>query len=184
MCKYTKKLLLLPLALLLLQCNGTKPAQSEGSQDQLESANPQQKQMPVVISEQAQEQQAPIEQGIAGKVLWQAGNLMPSPDAPISQPSHVQRTLYVYELTKGNQVKTTDGVFHTDIQTNLVTQVVTDANGNFAVTLKPGKYSLFSKEEKGLFANLFDGEMNINPVEVKQGQVTNVEFLINYQASY
>lgn len=109
---------------------------------------------------------------------------MPSPDAPPSKGRGVQRTLYVYELTNGAQARTIDGVFHTNIQTNLVTQVVTDANGNFAVSLKPGKYSLFSKEEKGLYANLFDGENNIFPVEVKEGQVTDVEFLINYQASY
>lgn len=179
-----EKLLLLPLALLFLQCNGSKSSQSANPQEQTGQANAQQEQAPVATAQQAQDQQAPIEQGIAGKVLWQAGNQMPSPDVPPSKGRGVQRTLYIYELTNSNQAKTTDGVFHTNIQTNLVTQVVTDANGNFAVSLKPGKYSLFSKEEKGMFANLFDGEMNINPVEVKEGQVTNVEFLINYQASY
>ncbi len=110
---------------------------------------------------------------------------MPSPNAPKSSGKRgAQRTLYIYELTKGTQTNTLEGVFHTNIQTNLVTQVVTDANGNFAVGLAPGKYSLFSKEEKGLYANLFDGENNIFPVEVQQGQVTTVEFLINYNASY
>ncbi|PRY10936.1 hypothetical protein CLV24_11263 [Pontibacter ummariensis] len=176
------KLLLLPLALLLWQCNGTKQAhQPPNQQEQMENKEqgPLSAQKPA-----AQEQQAPITQGISGKVLWQAGNQMPSPDAPPSKGRGVQRTLYVYELTNGAQARTIDGVFHTNIQTNLVTQVVTDANGNFAVSLKPGKYSLFSKEEKGLYANLFDGENNIFPVEVKEGQVTDVEFLINYQASY
>ena len=179
-----EKLLLLPLALLFMQCNGSKSSQSANPQEQAEPANTQQKQAPVASASQAQDQQAPIEQGIAGKVLWVAGNQMPSPDVPLSKGRGVQRTLYIYELTNSSQAKTTEGVFHTNIQTNLVTQVVTDANGNFAVSLKPGKYSLFSKEEKGMFANLFDGEMNINPVEVKQGEVTNIEFLINYQASY
>ncbi|GHA66132.1 carboxypeptidase-like regulatory domain-containing protein [Pontibacter akesuensis] len=134
---------------------------------------------------QAQEQQAPIAQGIRGRVVMESGNQMPSPNAPKSSGKRgAQRTLYIYELTKGTQTNTLEGVFHTNIQTNLVTQVVTDANGNFAVGLAPGKYSLFSKEEKGLYANLFDGENNIFPVEVQQGQVTTVEFLINYNASY
>ncbi|GAB3824036.1 hypothetical protein GCM10028895_31770 [Pontibacter rugosus] len=134
---------------------------------------------------QLQEQQAPIKQGVAGRVVMQSGNQMPSPNAPKSSGKRgVQRTVYVYKLTNGNQANTQDGVFHTNIQTNLVTQVVTDANGNFAVNLRPGKYSLFTKEEKGLYANLFDGENNIFPVEVQQGQVTDVEFLINYNASY
>ncbi|MDX5422322.1 MAG: carboxypeptidase-like regulatory domain-containing protein [Hymenobacteraceae bacterium] len=165
------KLLLLPLAL-LLSCNGTQLAhQSVNQQEQR-------------AEQQVQDQQAPIEQGIVGKVLWEEGNRMPSPDLPPGRPKGVQRTVFIYELTNGAQAKTIDGVFHTNIQTNLVTQVVTDANGNFAVSLKPGRYSLFTKEEKGLYANLFDGEHNIFPVEVQQGQVTEVEFLINYKASY
>ena len=134
---------------------------------------------------QVQQNQAAIKQGITGRILWESGNRMPSPDAPPTESKRgVQRTVYIYKLTNANQVTTQDGVFHTSIQTNLVSQVVTDANGNFSVALEPGKYSLFTKEEKGLYANLFDGEMNIFPVEVKEGQVTTIEFLINYQASY
>jgi hypothetical protein len=172
-----EKLLLLPLALLLSQCNGTKQTEDQPLNQQEQVENKEQPQ-------HAREQQIPIEQGISGKVLWQSGNQMPSPDAPPSKGKGVQRTVYIYELTNGTQATTTDGVFHTNIQTNLVTQVVTDANGNFSVSLKPGRYSLFTNEEKGLYANLFDGDMNIFPVEVKEGQVTNVEFLINYNASY
>jgi len=110
---------------------------------------------------------------------------MPSPDAPASPGKRgVQRTLYIYELTNATQVSTTDGVFHTNIPTKLVKRVVTDADGHFAVRLKPGRYSLFTKEEEGLYANLFDGENNIFPVEVKEGEVIEVEFLINHKAAY
>ncbi|WP_162055348.1 carboxypeptidase-like regulatory domain-containing protein [Pontibacter pamirensis] len=177
------KLLLLPLTLLLSFCNGTShSSQSQVNQEQMEQPDTQRQNASAAA--QAQEQQAPIEQGIAGKVIEKSGNQMPSPDAPPSKGRGVQRTVYVYELTNGNQAKTIDGVFHTNIQTNLVTQVVTDANGNFAVSLESGRYSLFTKEEQGFYANLFDGENNIFPVEVQEGQVTNVEFLINYNASY
>ncbi len=109
---------------------------------------------------------------------------MPSPDAPPSQGRGVQRTVYVYELTNASQATAVDGVFYTNLKTNLVAQVETDADGSFSVNLQPGTYSLFTKEEKGLFASIFDGEMNINPVEVQKGQVTNVELVINYRASY
>ena len=110
---------------------------------------------------------------------------MPSPDAPPSSGRRgVERTVCIYELTNSSQTTSQDGVFHTAIQTKLITQVKTDANGNFTVNLKPGRYSLFTKEEQGLYANLFDGEMNIFPVEVKKGEVTAVEFLVNYNAFY
>ncbi|WP_204281873.1 carboxypeptidase-like regulatory domain-containing protein [Pontibacter burrus] len=134
---------------------------------------------------QVQQSQAAIKQGISGRILWESGNRMPSPDAPPTESKRgVQRTVYIYKLTNANQVTTQNGVFHTNIQTNLVSKVVTDANGYFSVALEPGNYSLFTEEEKGLYANLFDGEMNIFPVEVKKGEVTTIEFLINYQASY
>ncbi|MBF9255499.1 carboxypeptidase regulatory-like domain-containing protein [Pontibacter sp. 172403-2] len=188
------KLLLLPFALLLSNCSNSKPAtsgQEEQTQETEQAINPPQNPSTSIsiggaTSQKAQqEQQAPIEQGITGQVLWVSGNQMPSPDAPQSSGKRgIQRTVYVYELTNSSQATTTDGVFHTNIQTKLVTQVTTDAEGNFAVSLPPGKYSLFTKEENGLYANLFDGEMNIFPVEVQKGQVTNVEFVINYKASY
>ncbi|WP_238395688.1 carboxypeptidase regulatory-like domain-containing protein [Pontibacter pudoricolor] len=162
--------------LLLAACCGSKQGKATtGSEADTTSVN----------TTQVQQNQATIKQGIAGRILWESGNRMPSPDAPPTESKRgVQRTVYIYELTNANQVTTQNGVFHTNIQTKLVAEVATDANGNFSVALKPGKYSLFTKEEKGLYANLFDGEMNIFPVEVKDGQVSTIEFLVNYQASY
>ncbi|RIJ37449.1 carboxypeptidase-like regulatory domain-containing protein [Pontibacter oryzae] len=173
------RLLLMPLALLLSQCNGAQNAHQ--SQSEQEQTMPAQNQVHMAQDEQ---QPAPVEQGITGKVLWVAGNQMPSPDAPPSKGRGVQRTMYVYELTNSSQTTSTDGVFHANIQAKLVAQFTTDANGSFSVSLEPGKYSLFSKEEKGFYANQYDGENNVFPIEVQQGQVTNVEFQINYQANY
>jgi hypothetical protein len=162
--------------LLLAACCGSKQGKATaGSEADTTSVN----------ATQVQQSQAAIKQGITGRILWQAGNQMPSPDAPPTENKRgVERTVYIYELTNANQVTTQNGVFHTNIQTKLVAETTSDANGFFSVALKPGRYSLFTKEEKGLYANMFDGEMNIFPVEVKEGQVTTIEFLINYQASY
>lgn len=177
-----RKLLLLPSALLLWQCNGTQRHQALPPQEHAKPVAEASDSHSGMVQES---RQSPISQGIKGQVLWQAGNQMPSPDAPASTGKKgVQRTLYIYKLTNASQTTSTDGVFYTGIQTNLVTQVVTDAKGNFAVNLAPGQYSLFSKEEQGLYANLFDGKMNIFPVEVQKGQVTTIEFLINYKANY
>lgn len=173
------KLLLLPLVLLLSQCNGANQTHQNQPEQMENQELPQQTKL-----NEAQEQQTPIEQGISGQVLWVSGNQMPSPDAPPSKGRGVQRTIHIYQLTNASQAKTTAGVFHTNIQTTLIAKVLTDANGHFAVNLEPGTYSLFTEEEKGLFASIFDGEMNINPVEVQQGQVTNIEIAVNYQAAY
>ncbi|RAU84100.1 collagen binding domain-containing protein [Pontibacter arcticus] len=184
-----KKLLLLPLVLLLLSCRNSKPAAPDSPASETEPIAELPNQSPVeaisVGADQTKESQQPsIKQGIAGQVFWQQGNQMPSPDAPRrSSKNGVQRTVYIYTLTNTSKAKAT-GVFYSNIQTKLVTQVITDANGNFTVSLEPGKYSLFTKEEEGLFANLMDGEGNIYPVEVQQNQVTRIEFLINYNATY
>ncbi|TXK45335.1 carboxypeptidase regulatory-like domain-containing protein [Pontibacter qinzhouensis] len=186
------KLLLLPL-FLLANCSSSTSVQQYDTQ-QMETTTeqvPQDQELPTgvaaspAVERLLQAQKSTLKQGIAGRVLWVTGNQMPSPDVPRSSGKKgVQRQVFIYQLTKGAQATTIDGVFHTNIQTNLVTQVVTDANGYFAVSLEPGHYSVFSKEEQGLFANLFDGEGHIFPVEVKQGEVTPVEFLINYNATY
>lgn len=165
------KLLLIGLSLLLTVCNGTQGTSGQESEA---------RELKAQTSQQMQ-----IKQGIRGQILWEAGNQMPSPDAPPSKgPRGVERTVYIYELTNSSQTTSQDGVFHTAIQTKLITQVKTDTNGNFAVRLEPGRYSLFTKEEQGLYANLLDGDMNIFPVEVKEGEVTTVEFLVNYNAFY
>lgn len=130
-----------------------------------------------------------IEQGIAGKVIWLEGNLMPGiGDEPEvnrkrfkGQP--VKRSIHIYKLTTMDEA-TAEGVFFRDIQTSLVTKVETNKEGEFAVSLPEGRYSIFTEEEEGLFANSFDGEGYINPVTVKKGEISTITIEINYKAAY
>lgn len=109
---------------------------------------------------------------------------MPSPDAPPQGTGQgVKRELYIHELTNMAQVQG-EPPFYQQIQTKRVAKVVSDENGDFSAELKPGKYSLFVKEKDGFYANLFDGQNNIYPVEVKEKKVTEVEFVIDHQATY
>lgn len=123
-------------------------------------------------------------QGIKGKIIFKQGDFMPSPDAPPQGTGHgVKRELHIHELTNLGQVQG-EPPFYQQIQTKRVAKVVSDEDGSFSVELKPGKYSLFVKENDGYYANLFDGQNNIYPVEVKENQVTEVEFIIDHQATY
>jgi hypothetical protein len=129
-------------------------------------------------------QSGTIRQGIAGKVVVRTGNHMPGPGKIIPPPaSPAAREILVYPLTNSFQVQTS-GSFYTQIQTKLVAKIVSRPDGTVRLFLPPGKYSLFSQEKEGLFANRLDGENNIFPVEVKAGQLTAVEFIIDYHASY
>lgn len=132
-----------------------------------------------------------LTQGISGKVLWIEGNHMPTiideknpnntPQPP--QPKGVQREVHVYERASMNQAAA-NGVFFSNIQTKLVEKVQTDEEGNFAIALPPGSYSLFVQEEEGLFANQMDGQGHINPVEVAKDSVSQITIEVNYKAAY
>ncbi|WP_152425094.1 carboxypeptidase-like regulatory domain-containing protein [Nafulsella turpanensis] len=129
------------------------------------------------------------EQGLAGQVRWLEGNFMPTisenpeEEQNKKQGKPVQRVLHIYELTTMDEA-TSEGTFFHDIESKLVQTVETNKKGEFVVGLPPGRYSVFVKEEQGLFANSFDGEGNINPVTVKEGEITRIEIDINYAAAY
>lgn len=132
-----------------------------------------------------------VTQGIAGQVLWIEGNQMPivideeNPQAARQrpEPKGVEREIHIYELTTMGDAKG-NGVFFSNIQTKLVEKVKTDEEGKFAVALPTGKYSVFVKEEEGLFANNMDGQGHINPVEVNTDSITPITLEVNYKAAY
>jgi hypothetical protein len=128
-------------------------------------------------------------QGIKGRVYWVEGNQMPrimddgsGKTAPESKVG-VQRTILIHELTHADQVEVGDFLIG-EIHSVLVQKISTDENGDYAVRLPPGKYSLFTVESDGHFANTFDAENNLNPVEVKAGEWEVFDIVVDYMAAY
>lgn len=92
-----------------------------------------------------------IEEGIWGDIWFWKGNFMPI------QPSGiicgVKRTVYIYELTTMADVDQIDySPLFSQIHTDLITTVESDAEGFFQVSLEPGTYSLFIKEGDNFYA--------------------------------
>jgi hypothetical protein len=130
----------------------------------------------------------PEGQGIAGKVTWVEGNQMPmiltdGKSSSRNTSKAIQRTLKIYPLTKLSDLKLEDGLF-TGIASNPIAEVKTDENGTYTIQLSPGKYSVFTVEDGGLFANIFDGDGNVQPVTVKEGEWTLLNIQVNYKAVY
>ncbi len=124
-------------------------------------------------------------QGIEGYLYKVSGNQMPSPDIRPSLPKGVKGDLYIYELTNVNQaVKKTGSSFYSSVSTRLIKKVQTNNKGYFKVILAPGKYSIFIKKDTVLYANRFDSQNNIAPVEVKRRKMTKVEVRMDYNAVY
>lgn len=123
-------------------------------------------------------------QGICGKVVWVEGNQMPGPGPGTRpKPKGVVREIHVYEVTTLQQTLRENG-FYKEIKTTLVAKTVSRQDGSYKVELPPGRYSVFTKEAEGLFANLFDQTGAINPVVVEAGKFTNLDLSVNYKAAY
>ncbi|MEL7148109.1 MAG: carboxypeptidase regulatory-like domain-containing protein, partial [Bacteroidota bacterium] len=73
---------------------------------------------------------------------------------------------------------------YTTVGTKKVAEVVTDDKGKYAISLKPGKYSVFTKEAGGYFSNRFDSDNNIGVVTVTADNVTTYDIKIDFKASY
>jgi hypothetical protein len=125
-----------------------------------------------------------LRQGIKGQVFWVAGNQMPGPGAMKRSNHGIQRELYVYELTTLEQATLSSDGFFSNIQTKLVTKISTKADGTFKLRLPTGEYSLFVKEDKGMFANHFDQNNAINPIIIKQKRFAWLPITVDYQAAY
>jgi hypothetical protein len=123
------------------------------------------------------------QQGICGKVVWLEGNQMPGPGAKPTKPAGIVREVYIYEAVTTQQCTEENG-FYKNIKTPLVAKVKSRKDGSFKVKLKPGIYSVFVKEQEGLWANLFDGEGRINPITVSDKNWTTIVFEVNYKAAF
>ena len=126
-----------------------------------------------------------ITTGVEGTVLKVSGNQMPSPDRPPSKPAGLRATVCIYELTNMSQVvREGQSPSYTAINTKLIKTVESNSKGKFRVRLPPGKYSLFIKTDKGYYSNGFDGQNNINPVEVIKKKLSKIELRFDQGATY
>lgn len=126
---------------------------------------------------------ASIKQGIEGRLIWVEGNQMPGPDRKPTPSQGVAREVYIYPLLSLSDVKI-EGVFVSEVNQQPIIKIQSDQNGNFAVNLPPGEYSVLIKETDGLFVNAFDSQNHLNPVVVGSRDITRVEISINYLAAY
>src|SRR6187551_2087675 len=122
-------------------------------------------------------------QGIKGQVFWVSGNQMPGSGKVKSPQQGMSREILVYPEVKLADTKQSDGFF-TEIQGKPVACALSKADGSFKIKLPPGNYSVFVKESKGLFANLFDGQGIINPVKVKSKKYIWITLTVDYEAVY
>jgi hypothetical protein len=134
----------------------------------------------ISLLENAQAQKPGI---LQGQVFWVSGDQMPGPDKIKNPQQGIVREVYIYNATNLSDATQQDGFF-TAIQTAFVTKVLSESDGSFKVKLPPGKYSVFVKEDKGLFANLYDSNGCINCVLVNSRKASWITLTVDYLAAY
>jgi hypothetical protein len=124
-------------------------------------------------------------QGVEGYLYKVSGNQMPSPDIKPAPPRGIRGTLLVYQLTNSSQaIKKEGSQFYSSVSTRLVKKIQTNNIGYFNVQLAPGKYSIFIQKASLLYANRFDSQNNIAPIEVIPGRMSRIEVRMDYNAVY
>lgn len=122
-------------------------------------------------------------EGIQGQVFWLSGNQMPGPGKSILPQHGVTREIIVYKAAMLKDVEQ-NGQFFSTVNTELVTKAVSKADGSFKIKLPPGKYSVFTQESKGLFANIIDQDGCVSCVEVRPKKYSWMTITVDYEAAY
>ena len=129
-------------------------------------------------------QQAAGTQGIKGNITWIEGNLMPGPDKKDGLKKGVQRTVFIYSVATASQA-TGEAPLYQEVKSKLVAKVESDSTGFYQCDLKPGRYSVLTKEESGkFFSGLSNDNMELSPVEVLENAMIVYDIQINYKAVY
>jgi hypothetical protein len=108
---------------------------------------------------------------------------MPVVDPAYAKITPVIRDIYVYEALDNSKIEfVSGGTFFRTINAELVAIVRSDADGFFQISLDPGKYSFFVKEDTLFYANEWDNEGHILSAKVLENEVTKRQIDITYKA--
>ena len=122
-------------------------------------------------------------EGIQGQVFWLSGNQMPGPGKSILPQQGISREIVVYKATTLQDAEQ-NGQFFSNVRTELVTTVQSKADGSFKIKIPPGKYSVFTQEQNGLFANLIDQDGCVSCVVVHPKKYSWMTITVDYDAAY
>lgn len=103
-------------------------------------------------------------------------------DPVLIAPTPVIREIFIHKAT--TTTESGSGPFFASIPTDLVATVSSDATGFYEVEVVPGTYSVFVREDASFYANSFDDQGRIQPVEVTANTVSELQIDITHKASF
>lgn len=122
-------------------------------------------------------------EGIKGQVFWISGNQIPGPGNLVSPGHGVVREVVIYKAATLEDVVQNDNFFQ-EVKTELIGKILSRPDGSFKIKLPPGEYSLFTQEQKGLFANGIDQKGCISCLTIKPKNYSWITITVDYEAVY
>lgn len=127
---------------------------------------------------------------VSGTVEFWSGDFMPTfpGDDRTGTVEKVSRKLFLFEraLLARDVTLSDEGdpTFYESINTQLIAISESDANGEFSIIAPPGHYTLVVEENGLFYANSFDGDGAVFPVDVTDDNNVSVVFEITYMATF
>ncbi|GAB3501089.1 hypothetical protein GCM10027341_27410 [Spirosoma knui] len=112
---------------------------------------------------------------------------MPSPDSPQPAPNGTpaERDVLIFQLLNLGQIDAGDNGFINSVRGVKPIKIIkSKKDGTYCVSLPVGRYSIVVREPKGLYANLFDSQSNVNPVTVTRNRLSRNRLEITHQAVF
>ena len=122
--------------------------------------------------------------GIRGRIFEKKGNQMPMKGQTSSNGLPLSTAVYIFEPTTIDQTAGLNGSICSNVLSRLVDSVISDSKGKYFIALKPGKYTMLVKYDKGYFVPFFSGFNELAIIEIKPKLVSELDIIVNEQASY
>ena len=119
-----------------------------------------------------------------GEVRWVTGNQMPGPNRATTEGAPVVREIFIYKPLLQKELPMGSTGLFVNLPGDPVKVVQSNQEGKFMVTLPPGKYSVFTKEDDGYFGGTFDMNGVVSPVVLNSGDNPPYKIIVNYSAAY
>jgi hypothetical protein len=150
--------------------------------------------------EQSNENKITITQGVWGNVCFWEGNFMPTVDSdriadrildifksrhgtitPVVREIYICRVITLKEMSDSHVAQPKPRFFSV-IPAKFVAITSSDKKGFYQLELPPGTYSVFVKEDDAFYADKFDGEGRITPLEVLPQAMTRMLINLTYKS--
>ena len=121
---------------------------------------------------------------LEGQVMELLGNAMPSKGKSSYKGRPLLATIYIFQPLHLAQLENQTGAFCNKINGTLIDSVLSNSDGRYHLSLKPGQYSVVVGSENGFFIPYFSGLDGVAYFNIEPYKTTLLNITVNQKANY